>query len=88
MNKNWPTEDQDLYTAQMIMEDYAKEQNIDSLGVFELVLDPAEKKVDFRLSAWVTLLAKHFTSLYGETQGDYVTRQIITRCITKGQTIH
>ncbi|MFS9415207.1 hypothetical protein QPW89_08235 [Legionella pneumophila] len=44
--------------------------------------------MNFRLSGWVVILAKHFTSLYGVSQGDYVTRQVISRCITQGQTLH
>lgn len=88
MNKNWPTRDQDMYTAQRIMEEYAKEQNTDSLGLFELVVNQEEKRMDFRLSSWVLLLAEHFKSLYGASQGDFVTRQVISRCITKDETLH
>lgn len=44
--------------------------------------------MSFRLSAWVVTLAKHYNSMYGVNQGDFVTRQVITRCITQGQTLH
>ncbi|KTD13390.1 hypothetical protein SAMN02746073_1746 [Legionella jamestowniensis DSM 19215] len=77
-----------MYTAQRIMEEYAKEQNTDSLGLFELVVNEEEKRMDFRLSSWVLLLAEHFKSLYGASQGDFVTRQVISRCITKDETLH
>lgn len=88
MNKNWPTKDRDMHTAQRIMEEYATEQNSDSLGLFELVVNQEEKRMDFRLSSWVLILAEHFKSLYGVNQGDFVTRQVISSCITKGETLH
>lgn len=44
--------------------------------------------MSFRLSGWVVALAKHFNSVYGVDQGDFVIRQVITRCFTQGQTLH
>lgn len=88
MSQNWPTRDKDLQTARYIMEEYANERESDSLGLFEIVVDQVEKRMDYRLSGWVILLAKHFASIYGASQGDFVTRQIITRCIVQGQTLH
>lgn len=88
MSQNWPTRDEDLQTARTIMEEYANEKESDSLGLFEIVVDQMEKRMDFRLSGWVIVLANHFNSLYGLSQGDFVTRQIITRCITQGHTLH
>ncbi|KTD14991.1 hypothetical protein E3983_12470 [Legionella israelensis] len=88
MNQNWPTKDKDLQVARIIMEEYANERDTDALGLMEIVVNQSEKRMDFRLSGWVILLAKHFNSLYGATQGDYVTRQVISRCITQGATVH
>lgn len=88
MNRNWPTKDQDMITAQRIMEEYANEQETDSLGLFELVVNQEEKRMDFRLSSWVLMLAEHFKSLYGENKGDFITRQVISYCIIKGETVH
>ncbi len=88
MNQNWPTRDKDLQAARVIMEEYASDRESDTLGLFEIVVDQAEKKMNFRLSGWVVILAKHFNSIYGVSQGDFVTRQIITRCLTQGQTLH
>ncbi|QDP71173.1 hypothetical protein FOG18_00525 [Legionella israelensis] len=88
MNQNWPTKDKDLQVARIIMEEYANERETDALGLMEIVVNQSEKRMDFRLSGWVILLAKHFNSLYGATQGDYVTRQVISRCITQGATVH
>lgn len=88
MNKNWPTKNKDMSTAKRIMEEYAKEQNTETLGLFELFVNQEEKRMDFRLSSWVMTLAEHFTSLYGINQGDFVTRQVISRCITQNETLH
>jgi hypothetical protein len=88
MNQSWPTKDKDLQTAQLIMEEYANERDSDSLGLFEIVVDQIEKRMNFCLSGWVVLIAKHFHSVYGISQGDFVTRQVISRCITQGETLH
>jgi hypothetical protein len=88
MSQNWPTRDNDLQVARVIMEEYANERESDSLGLFEIVVDQTEKKMNFCLSGWVVMLAKHFNSMYGINQGDFVTRQVITRCLTQGQTLH
>ena len=88
MSQNWPTREKDLQTARVIMEEYANERDSDSLGLFEIVVDQMEKRMNFRLSGWVLILAKHFVSMYGASQGDFVTRQIISRCITQDATLH
>lgn len=88
MSQNWPTKENDLYVARVIMEEYANERNSDSLGLFEVVVDQMKKRMNFRLSGWVVMLSKHFASLYGETKGDFVTRQVISCCMTQGETIH
>ena len=88
MKKNWPTKNKDMHIAQLIMEEYALEQNSDSLGLFELVVDTQEKRMDFQLANWVVVLAQQFQSMYGANQGEYVTRQVISRCLTQGQTVH
>jgi hypothetical protein len=88
MNQNWPTRDRDLQAARVIMEEYASERDSDSLGLFEVVVDLAEKRMNFCLSGWVVILARHFNSMYGACQGDFVTRQVITSCITQGETLH
>lgn len=88
MSEDWPTKNRDLQTAQNIMEEYANERNSHSLGLFEIFVDTSEKKMDFCLSGWVVLLAKHFNATYGPNKGNLVTRQVITSCITQGQTLH
>ena len=88
MNKNWPTKEKDMHIAQLIMEEYAGKQNTESLGLFELVVNQDEKRMNFRLANWVLVLAQQFASMYGAIQGDYVIRQVISRCMIQGQTLH
>lgn len=88
MNKNWPTKDKDMTAAHRIMEEYANQQNTDSLGLFEVVVNQEEKRMGFRLSSWVMMIAAHFKSIYGASKGEFVTRQVISYCITKGETLH
>ncbi len=88
MKKKWPTKEKDMHIAQLIMEEYADKQNSESLGLFELVVNQEEKKMNFRISNWVLTLAKHFKSMYGAHQGDYVIRQVISHCMIQNQTLH
>lgn len=88
MSNDWVTKEKDIHIAQLIMEEYASKQNTDSLGLFELVVDTTEKRMDFRLSNWVLALAGHFNSLYGANQGDFVTRRVISHCMIQGKTLH
>lgn len=88
MSQRWPTKDKDLQTARVIIEEYAYHRENESLGMFEIVVDQIEKRMNFRLSGWVLLLAKHFISTYGAHQGDYITRQVVSRCIVQDATLH
>ena len=88
MDKNWPTKDKDMHIAQLVMEEYADKHNSESLGLLELVVDREEKRMNFRLSTWVLALAQQFNAMYGIHQGEYVIRQIISRCMIQGQTLH
>lgn len=88
MSHSWSTKDKDLKAAQMIMEEYAIKQDSANLGLFEIVVNPIEKSMNYRLSGWVKLLSKHFTKQYGVDKGDVVTRHVLSQCITNGETLH
>ena len=88
MKKSWPTQEKDMIIAQFIIEQYANLTEADALGLFELVVDQKEKRMNFQLSTWVVMLAQQFKALYGAEQGDLVTRQVISRCLTGTETIH
>jgi hypothetical protein len=88
VSNNWPTKAKDMYIAQLIMEEYAYKQKSEALGLFELVVDQDEKRMNFRMSNWVFALAQHFNSMYGAHQADFITRQIISRCMIQDHTLH
>lgn len=88
MNKNWPTKNKDMHIAQLIMEEYAAQQNSDALGLFEIVVNQTEKRMNFRLANWVLALADRFNSIYGANQGEEITRLVISNCMIQGQTLH
>ncbi len=88
MIKKWSTEHKDMRTAQMIMEKYASRQNSQYLGLFELVFSQPEKLLKFKIADWVVVLATHYSKLYGATQGEYVTRCVISRCMVQNETLH
>ncbi len=88
MNKEWPTKEKDMHIAQVIMQEFSKDNEEDSLGLFELVVNQSKKRMGFRLSTWVVTLARHFKQLYGAQQGDFVTRKVISQCIRNEHTVH
>jgi hypothetical protein len=88
MKQHWSTQEQDMTTAKELIEAYAIANQSDSVDLFELVVDKEKKQMGFCLSGWVLMLAQHFTKTYGPNQGDFVTRQVLSRCITQGNTVH
>lgn len=86
-NKKWPTRETDMEIANMIMEEYANDEN-NTLGLFELVVDEQQKKMNFQIADWVDILTQQFSVMYGPNQGDYVVRRVLSDCIRHGQTIH
>jgi len=88
VDKNWPTKNKDMHIAHSIMEQYATQQNSGALGLFELVVNQTEKRMNFRLANWVLAIANRFNSLYGVNQGEEITRLVISHCMIQGQTLH
>lgn len=87
MSRKWPTKEQDLRIAHLIMDKFSDEGN-DELGLFEIVVDPQRKRMNLRLAHWVLVMTEQFKSMYGARHGDFVTRQVLSDCITHGETIH
>ena len=88
MNENWPTKIKDMLIAQLIMEQYAISIQVESLGLFELFFNQNEKCMNFKLAIWVVALLDQFNMMYGIQKGEVITRQVISCCLTCGQTIH
>jgi hypothetical protein len=88
MKNDWPTKTKDMQIAQMIMEEYAQHMEVEALGLFEVVVNQDEKRMNFRIANWVLALVQHFNSLYDATQADYVVRQVISYCMKRDQVVH
>jgi len=88
MSKEWTTKSEDMHVANEIMEAYASEKEIPVLGLLELVVNTTQKRMDFQLANWVHALAIKFNTMYGANHGDYVTRQVLSSCLTQGQILH
>ena len=86
--KDWPTKEKDIQLAQGIMKEFSQKQERETLSFLDLVVDQKEKRMNFRLSNWVFAVSEQFNSLYGASQGDFVTRQILSQCITSGHVVH
>ena len=85
--REWTTEENDLQLAEKIIDKYLDYSGGEPLGIFELEIGNGES-MDFRLSDWICELHDQFESLYGQEQGDSVTRKVVSRCLTVGETLH
>lgn len=88
MKKKWPTKVKDLSVAQHIIEQYAEDKDSEVLGLFELVFNVKEKRLNFQLASWVVNLAKKFNAIYGAEDGDTITRHVISHCLIQDETLH
>lgn len=88
MSNEWTTKIKDMDVANDIMEAYANENKVHALSLLELVVNTTKKRMDFQLANWVHTLALKFNAMYGASHGDYVTRQVLSFCLTQGQTLH
>lgn len=88
MSHYWTTKEKDIRIANDILEKYADKRHTETLSLFELVVIEKEKRMDFRLADWVRVLALQFNDMYGVTQGEFVTRQVISHYIVREETIH
>lgn len=88
MKKKWLTKEKDMHLAQMFMEEYARMHQVEVLGLVEVFLNQSQKRMDFRVSNWITALAEKFNEMYGAEKADYIIRKVITDCMVKEQTLH
>lgn len=87
MSKNWPTKANDLDAAASIIRKYVALNEDRSLGIFEVDVSDQDG-LDLRISDWILELAEYFYQLYGKEQGDFVTKMVVSKCITNGHSIH
>lgn len=87
MKNHWPHRSRDIMIAEQVMAQFLPE-DVSGLNLFELVVDVKGKSMNFRLSRWVLALAEKYAELYGEEEGEVVTRRVISLCIRDKQTLH
>lgn len=88
MDLKWSTKKNDMQVARLIIDEYADDKGTETLGLFELVVGSSKPQRNLRLSGWVVALSDYFQSTYGSKYGDFVTKMVISKCISNGQTMH
>lgn len=86
-NISGPIRFRDLLIAEQVMSQFFSEEKL-GLNLFELVVDLKEKSMNFRLSPWVIALAEKYTTLYGEEEGEIITRRVISFFMRDRHTLH
>lgn len=85
MPNEWSTSSYDLYVARQVISQHTNEDK--PLGIFEIVLSENGQNRVF-LAEWVKILRDFYHYTYGEEQGEFVMRKVVTTCLTTGETIH
>ncbi|HBB53499.1 MAG TPA: hypothetical protein DCZ80_06320 [Legionellales bacterium] len=87
---SWPTKHKDLKVAKSFIDGYAQYvgRQSEGVGLFEVVADIAKKSLELKLSPWVIAMTLHFQKIYGNEQGEVISRKILSLYFTQGQTIH
>ena len=88
MQTNWPTKEKDIEAAKNIIEEYVRVHDGDTFGIFEVTVREDKEVPDVRLAEWVVNLSDYFHEKYGADQGDFVTKMVISRCLTQGSIVH
>lgn len=88
MQTNWPTKEKDLEVAENIIKEYTRSHDSEVLGIFEVTVSHDKEAPEVRLADWVITLTDYFQEKYGVDQGNFVTKMVISRCITHGNTVH
>ena len=86
--KSWSTQAKDMGLAKLIIDQYVEATGAEAVGLFEIVMNPSEKRMNYQLAAWVIVLAQQFSTLYGAEKGDFVTREVISRCLIGNEQVH
>ena len=86
--KSWSTQAKDMGLAKLIIDQYVEATGAEAVGLFEIVMNPSEKRMNYQLAAWVIVLAQQFSTLYGAEKGDFVTREVISRCLSGNEQVH
>lgn len=85
--QQWPTKETDLKAASAIIAKYLDLHETNSLGLFEVTPNGANEP-GVRLAEWVIEMVDYFKEQYGEEQGEWVSRLVVSKYLTMGHRIH
>lgn len=83
----WQTQADDMAFAEATINKHIELNEGEPIGLFEIIIKPNES-IDVCVADWVIELSEHFDEKYGEEQGAYITKMIVGRCLTRGETLH
>lgn len=86
MKNDWDTQEQDLTLARNIIEQHSPD--LDNVGLLKFVVNTKARSLSLELADWVSVLTKEFIEKYGLIQGNEITRKVLTRILTAGETVH
>lgn len=83
----WITQADDIEFAEQTINKHIELNEGEPIGLFEIVIKPNDA-VDICVADWVIELSNHFDEKYGKEKGAYITKMIVSRCLTRGETLH
>ncbi len=85
--QNWPTQEEDLLLAQVIIDKHVDLNDGKSLDVFEYVV---ENRLELKSEQpeWVLEIMDVFQQQYGLETGLDISFKVFSRCMIDGETIH
>ena len=89
IQNEWPTQNQDLETANDIINKHQEWNDGEPLGFIEIIVNKNQPKpIEVRIPEWIQEIIDHFREQYGYEQGGTIASKVITRILLKDETIH
>ncbi len=88
MNKDWPSEEQDLREANNILAKYQDINEESLINSLDIVVSSEGNTTQLRAPIWMLEIARYFEQKYGTQVGALITQKVITKCLLRDVTIH
>jgi hypothetical protein len=88
MQENWPTEQEDLAIANDIIEKHIDMLDEHAELPMPRIMARLDNAVEYLTPDWMIEIAEAFDERYGLTQGDYITRRVLTHYLLRGKVVH
>lgn len=79
-------EEDELWVENLISR-YIEENGGEPIGLFEINLD-GDQVVNVCIADWVIEMSDYFDEKYGSEKGLEVTKIVVGKCLSRGQTLH